>query len=263
MISEVPTMAIDLVEISTNTSVLHDEFLSHRLGLIPLDSRLIDRFYYTRECKCESGNCAECSVKFQLKVFNDSDAVRNVTSADLVNLTNEDVFPVHSQRFQGGEESDQVVICKLGKNQGIDLVAIARKGVGKEHAKWSPVAVATFQYEPEIELNVALLDNLSELEKKGIEKSCPKGVFNYDERHRMLAVEDAGACVFCGECVQLVSEMGRGKEGLLSVKMKENRFIFKVESTGVLPPEDVVEHALRVVSNKLQVIDHSVRNGMV
>ena len=36
MISEVATMAIELVYISMNTSITHDEVLSHRLGLIPL-----------------------------------------------------------------------------------------------------------------------------------------------------------------------------------------------------------------------------------
>jgi len=50
MIAEVPTVAIELVEIENNTSVLPDEFVSHRLGLIPLDSKLAQSMRYRRVC---------------------------------------------------------------------------------------------------------------------------------------------------------------------------------------------------------------------
>ena len=48
MIAEVPTMAIDLVNIMENSSALQDEFLAHRLGLIPLCVENDARYEYNR-----------------------------------------------------------------------------------------------------------------------------------------------------------------------------------------------------------------------
>jgi DNA-directed RNA polymerase I and III subunit RPAC1 len=36
LISEVPTIAIETVFVMNNTSIIHDEILSQRLGLIPI-----------------------------------------------------------------------------------------------------------------------------------------------------------------------------------------------------------------------------------
>ena len=38
MMAETPTMAIDWIELKENTTVLSDEFVAHRFGLIPLVS---------------------------------------------------------------------------------------------------------------------------------------------------------------------------------------------------------------------------------
>jgi DNA-directed RNA polymerase I and III subunit RPAC1 len=54
MYLQVPTMAIEKVYIANNTSVIQDEVLAHRLGLLPIkaDPRLFDY---------KSGNYHDCS----------------------------------------------------------------------------------------------------------------------------------------------------------------------------------------------------------
>jgi len=51
--ADIPTVAIDMVEVDTNTTVLPDEFIAHRLGMIPLLSHNCDDgMRYTRVCPC-------------------------------------------------------------------------------------------------------------------------------------------------------------------------------------------------------------------
>ena len=38
IIGEISTMAIEIVEVAENTSALNDEFIAHRIGLVPLNS---------------------------------------------------------------------------------------------------------------------------------------------------------------------------------------------------------------------------------
>ena len=102
MIAEVPILAIDLVEFSENSTVLNDEYIAHRLGLIPIKyedpetSRgedCIAQFMAHRNCSCEEG-CPRCEVEFELDVNFDEMAPQRlehgadlpliVTSADLI-----------------------------------------------------------------------------------------------------------------------------------------------------------------------------------
>lgn len=88
MIAEVPTVAIDLVTIDNNTSCLHDEFVAHRLGLIPLNSSMCDKLNYYRDCTCQEG-CALCVVSFRLDVCAVRDEI-TVTSGHIFRESTDD-----------------------------------------------------------------------------------------------------------------------------------------------------------------------------
>ncbi|KAF8684153.1 Insert subdomain of RNA polymerase alpha subunit [Rhizoctonia solani] len=163
--ADLPTIAIDLVEIESNTTVLPDEFLAHRLGMVPLVSTNCDEaLRYTRDCTCIS-RCKYCSVELYLNVSSTNQPV-DITSNNL------DVVPSGGGEFGGedeGEEGDElqkrppnfgtpigkddpnvppVLLCRIRKGQELRLRCIAKKGTAKEHAKWSPCTGVGFEYDP-------------------------------------------------------------------------------------------------------------------
>src|SRR6267143_5702626 len=129
-LSEVPSMAIDDVVILENSSVLYDEILSHRLGMIPLKTDL-ERYVLPEKCDC--GNplgCQKCRVLLVLDA-SAKDKPRTVVSGDLVS-EDRDISPI----------SASIPIVKLAVGQSVKLEAYARLGRGKEHAKWQPATAA-------------------------------------------------------------------------------------------------------------------------
>lgn len=130
IISEVPTMAIDEVVILENSSVLYDELLAHRLGLLPLKTDL-ERYRLPEKCDCKNPlGCSNCRVLLVLDTHS-TDQVKTIYSGDLVSEDTE-VVPI----------SPRIPIVKLAPGQKIKLEAYAKLGKGKEHAKWQPVSVS-------------------------------------------------------------------------------------------------------------------------
>jgi DNA-directed RNA polymerase subunit D len=129
-ISQVPTMAIDDVVILENSSVMFDELVSHRLGLIPLKTDL-DRFNLPEDCDCKNAlGCSKCRVLLVLDA-EAADRIRTVSSGDLI-----------SEDPESKPVSDAIPIVKLAPGQKIKLEAYARLGKGSEHAKWQPTSAS-------------------------------------------------------------------------------------------------------------------------
>jgi len=129
-LSEVPTMAIDDVVILDNSSVMHDEAVAHRLGLIPLRTEL-ERFVMAHECDCKSTlGCSKCRILLYIDA-SAQDKSRSVLSGEL-NSEDDYVKPT----------SADIPIVVLAPGQKLKVEAYARLGTGKMHAKWQPVSAA-------------------------------------------------------------------------------------------------------------------------
>jgi DNA-directed RNA polymerase II subunit RPB3 len=224
------------------------------------------RFRDNRECDC-SGECYKCCVIFELNVKfeldeNPGQVQKLVTSKDLKPLgydeANEtpDVLPCHFSNKNESENShdEGILIVKLARGQEVRMRCVAILGIGKQHAKWSPVTVCSFMCEPVITLNKNKLDNLSNEERSIIRDSCPVGVFGETNNlpNQALVVKHVERCMYCQECeLRCVDISGKVDHDILAVTRNDKKFIFSVETTGALPPEDVVQQALHVIRKKL------------
>ena len=127
----VPVFAVDTVDIMENTSVLADEGLAHRLGLVPLRTDL-ERYVEPSKCQCgtEEG-CSNCRVRFILD-SGAAEQTRTVVSGEMKS-EDPDIVPI----------SADVPIIDLAPGQRVKAEAYARLGRGSDHAKWNSANVAT------------------------------------------------------------------------------------------------------------------------
>ena len=127
----VPVFAIDTVDIIQNTSVLPDEGLAHRLGLIPLKTDL-KRFNEPSKCDCQSeSGCSNCKILLVLD-SGESAETRSVLSSEL-SSEDDTIKPV----------VDKIPIVQLAPGQKIKIECYARLGRGTEHAKWNSSNIST------------------------------------------------------------------------------------------------------------------------
>ncbi len=122
ILDEVPTFAIEDVEVVKNDSPLYDEIIAHRLGLIPLKTDLTS-YNIKDSCSCGGIGCALCEVKMSLK----SDEHGYVYSSE-IKSDDPQIVPVF----------DNIPITKLSGSGVVEFNMKANLGTGRVHAKWAP-----------------------------------------------------------------------------------------------------------------------------
>jgi DNA-directed RNA polymerase subunit D len=236
IVSEVPCMAIDDVVILENSSIMQDETIAHRLGLVPLKTDL-DSYNLPEECPCKSEfGCNLCRVTLTLNVQS-REGTRAIYSGELLSES-KDVIPV----------SDRIPLVKLAKEQELRLEAYARLGRGKNHAKWQSVSMCTYKYYPKITVSSKNCDACG----KCVE-ICPKKVLAKPENK--IEIRDLMACTLCQDCVESCPQEPKAVE----VGWEENDFVLNLESTGALSPERTLLEATKILDKQLKDFESQIK----
>jgi len=140
----IPIFAIDTVDMIENTSVLADEGISHRLGMVPL--------------KTEGNESDESNSRVMLVLDSgNTEVVKTVTTAELESK-DQVVKPI----------SKQIPIVHLAPGQRIKLEAYARLGRGTEHAKWNSANISVLTNTDKDDECILTVETTGSLEPKQI-----------------------------------------------------------------------------------------------
>lgn len=175
-------------------------------------------------------------------------------------------MPAHflNQDEQEESQDEGIAIVKLTTGQHLKLKAIARMGIAKEHAKWSPVAVATYRFYPIITINDEQVSTLTMEQKEELVNVCPDRILEIDAvTGNLLAAKNAAEMATFTEDLKFTQDaMKKRKEDpdFVSVTQSDSIFMFSVESTGAMDAEEILLSSLRVLKDRLNYLAQEVEN---
>ncbi|RUS26668.1 DNA-directed RNA polymerase [Jimgerdemannia flammicorona] len=250
LIAEVPTMAIEMVYIMNNTSIIQDEVLAHRLGLIPVQANPtlfdyknseesptdLNTIVFKLKIKCDNNPDASPDEQDPQKKYKNS----NVYSGDLIWEPKGDQI----ERFKDDPIKpvlDDILIAKLRPGQELDIEMHCTK------------ATASYRLLPEIILKKEITGDLAD-----------KFAACFAEGVVEVVTEDGvkKAKVVNPRKDTVSREVLRHSEFQDIVKLTRVRdhFIFNIESTGAILPQELFLQAIQVLIEKAKYVKVALAN---
>lgn len=253
IMTNVDTLAIDLVEIHMNDSPIKDEMIAHRLGLIPFNSSGIhtgqvrlNRWDECYQCDVSSSNTSGGGGGFEQSptaTMTDnghalSNNINNWDKRDLLACTHCsiiydldvvadcDKFVVraeHLKMYTIDTELEKMVyiipncldlpITKLNRGGRLRLRARVKRGSSKCHAKWNPTVALALTGKPHIELDRDLIR-----EKLTTHQDRDKFVSQcprnvFTSSGQKIVIEQLDQCNFCLECTKDINRLSSISKG--------------------------------------------------
>lgn len=286
LIAEIPSVAIEDVFIYNNTSVIQDEVLAHRLGLIPFKAgRAFQDFlrWYKKPqdpeaAKPDANDYNTIVLKLQVECTRNEQAAKG--EADPTKKYHNAHVYAHHIEFQPwakqteifiGENAvtpvnPDILIAKLRPGQVIDVEMHAIKGLGSDHAKFSPVATASYRLLPTITITKPILGRDAHKFARcfprgviGIEKVTKKEAsikgsgYEGHEGEDKAVVKDTMKDTVSRECLRHEEFEGKVKLGRV-----RDHFIYSIESVGQWQSDELFLESIKALKAKCEVFKRNL-----
>jgi DNA-directed RNA polymerase subunit D len=235
MIADVPTFSIDTVRVIENSSVMFDEQIGLRLGMVPLTTP-VEEF--------ELGEEVTLSLDVSGPEREDPEETVTAYSGDLES-SDDMVQPA----------DDNIPIIDLKSQQRLEIEADAVLDSGREHAKHQGGVAVGYRHLQQVEV----VGDRSEFEDE--EPQILRGVIEEQEAEHAEPVD--GEPVENGDLVptdQFGNDLSKrypGKE--LEVHDVPDAFVFDVETDGSFPVDDLVTQAAQTLEGRATELQETIQ----
>jgi DNA-directed RNA polymerases I and III subunit RPAC1 len=287
LLAEVPTIAIEDVFVYNNTSIIHDEVLAQRLGLIPLTGnpegfKKMNWYIKSEENPSDvtwnANDYNTIVANLKIKCTMNPNAAKDEPDPQK-RYKNAHVYARDIEFVRNGAQEEwfseengpvrasnpDILIAKLRPDQELDIEVYCRKGVGGDHAKFQPVATASYRLLPCIQI----LKPIIGVDAKKFARCFPKGVIGLTpvteddvkkkkdyEGHvgeQKAVVQNTFKDTVSRECLRHEEFQGKVKLGRV-----RDHFIFSVESTGQYESDDLFLESLKVFKAKIWALKNDL-----
>ncbi|KAL8995108.1 MAG: hypothetical protein Q9169_005091 [Polycauliona sp. 2 TL-2023] len=295
LLAEIPTLAIEYVFVWNNTSIVQDEVLSHRLGLVPLTGnpeglRWLQQYVKPIDENDKSGIQDINTVVMRLKVDctkaeNYDELIKNGENDPRLLYNHAHVYAKDLEFEVSGRQGDffdgeankiksvhpDILLAKMRPGQCINMEIHCIKGIGADHAKFSPVATASYRLLPTISITKPILGN----EAKKFARCFPKGVIGLEEVSRddakrkgsgyeghegekKAVVKNTFKDTVSRECLRHPEFEGKVKLGRV-----RDHFIFMVESTGQQQSKELFLESVNILKEKCATMKRGLARDII
>ncbi|KAG9895657.1 RBP11-like subunits of RNA polymerase, partial [Aureobasidium melanogenum] len=166
-----------------------------------------------------------------------------------------------SEYFSGDDAirpvNPDILIAKLRPGQTIHLQCHCIKGIGADHAKFSPVATASYRLLPSINIKEPILG----ADAKKFARCFPRGVIALEDDpatgEKKAVVADPMKDTVSRECLRHDEFKDKVQLGRI-----RDHFIFSVESTGQIDSDEVFLESVRALKIKCERFKRNLNDLM-